>query len=39
LEQVFAGGLKEIFEEHEAIMSKYEFYIWHNMKFFEEKEE
>lgn len=31
--------LKEMVEEHEAIMSKYEFYVWHNMKFFEEKEE
>ena len=31
--------LKEIVEEHEAIMTAYEFYNWHNMKFFEEKEE
>jgi len=30
--------LKEMVEEHEAIMNAYEFYNWHNMKFFEEKE-
>jgi hypothetical protein len=30
--------LKEMVEEHEAIMTAYEFYNWHNMKFFEEKE-
>ena len=30
--------LKELVEEHEAIMNKYEFYVWHNMKFFEEIE-
>ena len=30
--------LKEMVEEHEAIMTAYEFYNWHNMKFFEEIE-
>ena len=30
--------LREKVEEHEAIMTKYEFYVWHNMKFFDENE-
>jgi hypothetical protein len=30
--------LKENVAEHEEIMNAYSFYVWHNMKFFEEKE-
>ncbi len=31
--------LNEKVEKHDEIMKQYEFYVWHNMKFFEEKEE
>ena len=31
--------LKNLYAEHEKIIKQYEFYVWHNMKFFEEKEE
>lgn len=30
--------LKEEVAEHEEVIRQYEFYVWHNMKFFEEKE-
>ena len=30
--------LKEEVAEHEEVIKQYEFYVWHNMKFFEEKE-
>lgn len=30
------ADLKEMVAEHERIMTAYEFYNWHNMKFFEE---
>ena len=26
-------------ERHDEVIKQYEFYVWHNMKFFEEKEE
>ena len=31
--------LSEKVDEHEKIMRAYEFYNWHNMKFFDEKED
>lgn len=31
--------LKEEVAGHEEVIMQYEFYVWHNMKFFEEKEE
>jgi hypothetical protein len=31
--------LKEEVAGHEEVIKQYEFYVWHNMKFFEEKEE
>lgn len=30
--------LREEVAEHEEIINQYEFYVWHNMKFFEEKD-
>lgn len=30
--------LREEVAEHEEVIRQYEFYVWHNMKFFEEKE-
>ena len=30
--------LKEEVAGHEEVIMQYEFYVWHNMKFFEEKE-
>lgn len=31
--------LREEVADHEEVIRQYEFYVWHNMKFFEEKEE
>ena len=30
--------LREEVAAHEKVIRQYEFYVWHNMKFFEEKE-
>lgn len=30
--------LREEVAAHEEVIKQYEFYVWHNMKFFEEKE-
>lgn len=30
--------LREEVADHDEVIRQYEFYVWHNMKFFEEKE-
>jgi hypothetical protein len=36
--RIEVAQLKEKVEDHEEVIKQYEFYVWHNMKFFEEKE-
>lgn len=36
--RVEVAELRKEVEDHEEVIRQYEFYVWHNMKFFEEKE-